>query len=511
MRSFLAALLVLALCAPADACDGDCNGDGAVAIEELILGVQIALGGGGIERCAAVDHDGDGQVSVSELVAAVDVALDGCPAGPTPTATPDPGLADCGDGVVNGTEECDDGNRSSGDGCSAACALEAGGNPCAGIAAFPGVPARAMLITDALEHPLHITAPRLDPRRLFIVEQAGRIRIVKDGRLLGDPFLAIEDRVSCCDERGLLSVAFHPDFETNGRFFVDYTNTSGDTVIARYQVGADPDHADRDSERILRTIDQPFANHNGGQLAFAPDGTLFVGMGDGGSGGDPFNNAQNDASLLGKLLRLDVNVEAVTGTEAGRYYRVPPDNPHAERGDPLGLVWAKGLRNPWRFSFDRATDDLYIGDVGQDRYEEIDVQPATSHGGENYGWHVFESNACYDPQPATRCPDPPDGFTFPVLEYTHANGCSVTGGFVYRGCALPDLRGQYFFSDYCEGFLQTFTLLDGVVTGLQDRTAALAPGGGRHIDSVVSFGEDARGELYIADYDGEVYEIVPAE
>src|SRR5262249_20752364 len=238
------------------------------------------------------------------------------------------------------SEEWDDGNTVSGDGCSATCALEPGGNLCAGIPTVSGTDARTILVTDQLVHPVHITAPPRDPRRIFIVEQAGDIRLVKDGTLLDDPFLSIGDRITSGGERGLLGLAFHPDYETNGRFFVDYTDTQGDTVIARYQVGADPDHADRDSERILITIAQPFANHNGGQVAFGPDRYLYVGMGDGGSGGDPFGNGQRDDTLLGKLLRIDVDVDQAP------YRRIPPDNPHAERGDPLGLIWAQGLRNP---------------------------------------------------------------------------------------------------------------------------------------------------------------------
>jgi glucose/arabinose dehydrogenase len=367
------------------------------------------------------------------------------------------------------------------------------------------VAATSVLITGALEMPVDITAPRLDPRRLFVIEQRGRIRIIKDGALIEDAFLDIDDRVSCCGERGLLGLDFHPDFETNGRFFVDYTNNNGDTVVARYRVGADPDRADRDSEIPLFTIAQPFSNHNGGQVAFGPDGYLYVGMGDGGGGGDPRENAQNDDTLLGKLLRVDVDVEERP------YYRVPPDNPHPERGDRLGLIWSKGWRNPWRFSFDRVTNDLYIADVGQGDIEEIDVQPAGSRGGENYGWDIFEGSACFEPDPFPTCPDPPDGLVFPVLEYPHSAGrCSVTGGFVYRGCALPDLAGHYFFADYCTRFLQSFMLVDGVITGVQDRADALAPGGDLSIDNVSSFGEDARGELFIADYDGEIYQVVPA-
>src|SRR5262245_60292925 len=299
--------LVLFLAPPAHACDGDCDGDGKVFIEELIRAVQIALGGSPVDDCTAADRNGDGAVGVEELVGAVDAALAGCtPLTPTPTATPDPGLINCGDGIVNGSEECDDGNTADGDGCSARCALEPGGNPCAGIASFPGAAPSTVLVTGGLELPVHIAAPRLDPRRVFVIEQHGRIRIIKDGTLLNDPFLAIEDRVSCCGERGLLGLAFHPDFETNGRFFVNYTDPSGGTVIARYRVGADPDRADRDSEQVLLRIAQPFINHNGGEMVFGPDNYLYIGMGDGGSGGDPLENGQNDDVLLGKLLRMDV-------------------------------------------------------------------------------------------------------------------------------------------------------------------------------------------------------------
>ncbi|HSP98160.1 MAG TPA: PQQ-dependent sugar dehydrogenase, partial [Candidatus Dormibacteraeota bacterium] len=472
--------------------------DGTVAIDELVVGVEIALGSAGVDRCTAVDGDGDGQVAIQELITAVGAALTGC-AGPTPTTTVGP--LHCGDGTADADEECDDGNTVAGDGCDAACQLEPGGNPCAGVPSFPGVPATTELVTDGLALPVFAGAPRLDPHRLFVVEQAGTIRVVKDGALLDAPFLDIHDRVGCCGERGLLSIAFHPDYERNGRFFVDYTNTAGDTVIARYTVGSDPDRADRDSEQILLTIAQPFANHNGGLVAFAPDGTLFVGMGDGGSQHDPNGNGQNDQTLLAKMLRLDVDVEDAP------FYRVPPDNPRAGEGAPLGLIWAKGVRNPWRYAFDRLTGDLYIADVGQDRREEIDFLPAGSPGGSNFGWNIFEGNICHEPPQG--CPDQVPPFTPPILDYTHRDGCSITGGYVYRGCALPDLRGQYFFSDYCTPFIRSFALQNGVVTGLQDRTAALAPGGGFTIDSVTSFGEDARGELYIVDYGGELYRVVP--
>ena len=393
----------------------------------------------------------------------------------------------CGNGVAEGTEECDDGNVVSGDGCSATCQLENTSAVCAGVPTVAGTAIRSVRIAAGLEKPTDVTAPRLDPNRIFVVEQPGRIRIVKNDVLLPAPFLNIAGRVSCCGERGLFSIAFPPDYESSGLFFVNYTNTAGNTVIARYQVSADPDVADATSEHVLITIAQPFANHNGGDNVFGPDGSLYVGMGDGGSAGDPNNHAQNDGSLLGKLLRIDPVTEAVQ-------------------------IWAKGLRNPWRFSFDRATDDLYIADVGQGSWEEVNFQPAPAVTGVNYGWRIMEGRHCFNP--STGCNT--TGLTLPVLEYDHSNGCSITGGFVYRGCRMPDLRGTYFYSDYCSAFIRTFKRVSGGdAQNLADRTADLAPGGGLVIDSVTSFGEDARGELYIADYgtggtaDGEIYRIVP--
>jgi cysteine-rich repeat protein len=496
MRLRALALFAILLPVPALACDGDCDGDGTVAINELVRGVDIALGGAGAERCAAADANGDGEIAITELIAAVAAALNGCGATPTPTVHP----PNCGDGTADADEECDDGNTSAGDGCNGDCQLEPNGDVCAGVAAFPGASAGTELVTDGLALPLFVTAPRLDPRRIFVVEQEGRIRIVKDGTLLGTPFLDIHERVGCCGERGLLSLAFHPDYETNGRFFVNYTNLDGDSVIARFQVSADPDLANRNSEQILITIDQPSANHNGGLVAFAPDGTLFVGMGDGGGQDDPNGNGQNDQSLLGKMLRLDVDVAAPP------YYAVPPDNPRAGEAAPLGLIWAKGLRNPWRYAWDRATGDLYIADVGQIRREEIDFVAAGSAGGANFGWDIFEGFICHEPLQSCGEQVPP--FTPPIYDYTHREGCSITGGYVYRGCALPDLRGRYFFSDYCQPFVRSFAVQDGVVSGLQDHTAAFAPGGGFIINSVTSFGEDARGELYITDQGGELYRVV---
>jgi len=455
------------------------------------LGTRVQLRIGGEQYCARFDASTLAMNAPGRAVGKAAPAPADCE-----------GVA-CGDGLAEGSEECDDGGTSGGDGCAANCQLESSAALCAGVPSFAGTSLASTRVASGLSMPVHITAPPLDPTRLFIVEQEGRIRIVKNGSLLATPFLEIESRVSCCGERGLLSVAFHPAFESNGRFFVNYTNNSGHTVIARYEVGADPDDADESTELVLLTINQPFANHNGGQLGFGPDGFLYTGMGDGGGGGDPVEAGQDLGTLLGKLLRIDVDVETPP------YYAVPPSNPYAGNGDPLGLIWAYGLRNPWRFSFDRGTGDLLTADVGQGNIEEIDYAPAASTGGENYGWDIFEGSACFEPAPDPMCPSPPTGFTMPILEYDHSQGCSVTGGFVYRGCALPDLRGTYFYSDYCTAFLRTFTVSGGTAQNQADRTADLAPGGGQTIDLVSSFGEDARGEIYIADHGGEVFKIVP--
>ena len=426
----------------------------------------------------------------------------GGPAAPPATCTPPPPPA-CGNGVVEGAEACDDGGVVDGDGCSSTCALEHAADLCAGVPTTPGTGLASVLFASGLDRPVHLTAPPLDTTRVFIVEQQGRVRVVHDGTLREAPFLDIATKASCCGERGLLSVAFDPDYARNGYFFVDYTNNGGNTVIARYRVGSDLNVADPDSELILLTIPQDFSNHNGGQLAFGPDGLLYVGMGDGGDAGDPFGRAQDPDELLGKMLRLDVGRAGPPWGAAG--------NPFYDDGAtlPLDEIWSIGWRNPWRFSFDRGTGDLYVGDVGQDAFEEISVEPAGSPGGLNYGWDVFEANGhCFDDHPGCAMPE---NFVMPVLEYSHGEGCSVTGGFVYRGCAMPDLRGIYFYSDFCTPFVRTFAgVVGGEVQNPADRTADVAPGGGLSIDSVSSFGEDARGELYVLDLnDGEVFKIVP--
>lgn len=356
-------------------------------------------------------------------------------------------------------------------------------------------------VASGLSSPVFVTSPAGDLQRLFIVEQPGIIKILKDGVILPDPFLDIAARVSFGGERGLLGLAFHPDYDNNDYFYVNYTNNSGNTVISRFEVTGDPDIADPASEFILLIISQPFSNHNGGMIAFgSSDGYLYIGMGDGGSGGDPGNRSQNDGLMLGKILRIDV--------DGGDPYGIPPDNPFVGPGNPLDEIWAKGLRNPWRFAFDRLAGDLYIGDVGQNAWEEIDYQPASSLGGENYGWRFMEGNHCYNP--SNDCD--PGGLTYPIHEYSHGGSpfrCSVTGGYVYRGSAIPDLQGRYFFADYCSDQIWSLLYDGDNVTELIDRTAELDPGEGLTINDISSFGEDAAGELYIVDLGGEVFKVVP--
>jgi cysteine-rich repeat protein len=416
---------------------------------------------------------------------------------------PHPAAAQCGDGSAAASEECDDGNALSGDGCSAACVLEDASALCAGVAASSGTALAAVRVASGLSQPVQVTAPPLDPLRLFIVEKTGAVRILRGGSVLAAPFLNLAGRVSTGPEQGLLSIAFHPNFETNRRLFASYTDSRGFSVLARYEASTtNPDTVLASSERVLLLVPQPFANHNGGQLAFGPDGRLYFGLGDGGGSNDPSDNAQSNTSLLGKILRINIDVETTP------FYAVPPDNPNPAAGPQLGLIWAKGTRNPWRFGFDRFNGDLYIGDVGEGQREEVDVLSPGSSGA-NLGWDVFEGSLCHEPAPLfPSCPAPTAGFTFPVHEYDHSQGCSITGGFVYRGCALPDLDGTYFYGDYCTAFVRSFALAGGAAVDHTDHTAELAPGGGLSIDNLTSFGEDARGELYVVDQGGEVFRIV---
>ncbi len=329
------------------------------------------------------------------------------------------------------------------------------------------------LITSGLNRPVDLQSAQDGSGRLFIIEKYGVIRIYQNGQLLDQPFLNIDDRVNDSgNEMGLLGLAFHPNFEQNGWFYLNYTGDGGDTRISRFQASGNT--ADPASEKVLMVVSQPFPNHNGGAVAFGPDGYLYLGLGDGGAAGDPFKNGQNQNTLLGAILRIDVN--------NGDPYSIPADNPFGNE------VWAYGLRNPWRISFDRVTGDLWIGDVGQGRWEEIDYLPAGSPGGANFGWSVMEGGHDYDGVFQ-------DGMLLPVAEYSHDFGCSVTGGYVYRG-SMPEWNGIYLYGDYCRGTVWGLILSNG-----QWQSQVLFEAGLR----ITSFGEDESGELYLLSDDGSVY------
>jgi hypothetical protein len=359
-----------------------------------------------------------------------------------------------------------------------------------------GQPALAtVLFARGLSNPLDFQVPAGERTRAFVVEQAGRIRIVRGGAVVGTPFLDITSRVGAGGERGLLGLAFHPRYSENGRFYVNYTDRGGDTHISEFRASPPAaDAVDPSTERELLFVRQPFANHNGGGLAFGTDGMLYAGLGDGGSGGDPLGNGQNLGTPLGKMLRVDV--------DRGTPFAVPSDNPFVARAGAVPAIWAYGLRNPWRFAFDRSTGDLFIADVGQNAVEEVDVAVAPRRGGENYGWNVMEGSRCF--QPASGCNQ--NGLTLPVVEYTHSEGCSITGGVVYRGCRVPGYAGTYFYADFCTGLIRSFRMQGGQAVDRRDWTAAL----GRGVNSVTAFGVDDEGEVYIVDQDGEVYKVVPA-
>lgn len=338
-------------------------------------------------------------------------------------------------------------------------------------------------IAAGLQSPIDIQTAGDD--RLFIVEQRGVVRIVDEDGLRQEPFLDIRDRVfDAGNEQGLLGLAFHPDFAANGAFYVNYTRGTGDTVIARFHAGSDPNQADPESEFVLLAIDQPFPNHNGGRVVFGPDGYLYIGTGDGGSQGDPQGRAQNPDSLLGKILRLDV--------DGGEPYAIPPDNPFAAGGG-RPEIWALGLRNPWRFDFDPATGDLFIGDVGQNQWEEIDFLSAGSPGGANFGWDLREGLASYEG-------DSSPEFTDPVAVYSHAEGgCSVTGGEVIRDPSLPEWQGIYLYGDFCSGLIWGL-FRDG--SGATQNRLLFDSG-----FQITSFGSGDDGAVYVLDRSGGVYRL----
>ena len=353
------------------------------------------------------------------------------------------------------------------------------------------------VVAGGFVSPVHVTHAGDGSGRIFVVEQAGRIRILDNVAVLPTSFLDLASinppRLIAGGEQGLLSVAFPPGFAAKGHFYVNYTRApDGATVVARYRVSAgDANVADPASEEVILTIPQPFANHNGGQLAFGPDNNLYIGMGDGGSGGDPLGNGQNPGALLGKLLRIDVESGTVP-------YGVPADNPFVGNANFLPEIWALGLRNPWRFSFDRGTGDLYIGDVGQGTFEEIDFQPAGSPGGQNYGWNIMEGESCYPPG-TVGCNR--TGLALPVFVYDHSLGCSVTGGHVYRGSAFPSLQGVYLFGDLCStriwGIRKNGAAWDNAI--LADNTTL----------TITTFGEDESGNVYVVNYaNGDLLKIL---
>jgi glucose/arabinose dehydrogenase len=382
---------------------------------------------------------------------------------------------------------------------------QAPASPSPAPSAAPALPAleelrlRLVPVAAGLDRPVFVTHAGDGSGRLFIAEKGGVVRVLEKGKLLSGPFLDLRGRVlSRGSEQGLLGLAFAPDFGSSGYLFVDYIDLSGNSVTSRFRVTGNPNVADPSSEFKVLGIDQPAANHNGGMLAFGPDGYLYIGTGDGGGAGDRYGNGQNPASLLGKMLRLDVT------SDPSVPYTIPPDNPWVQTGwngqKVRGEIWALGLRNPWRYDFDRATGDLWIADVGQNQYEEIDlVQSAGGKlaGGLNFGWPIMEGSHCFPDGAACRR----DGLALPIAEYSHgADGCSITGGYVYRGAAAPALAGAYLYGDYCSG--RIWGLSRGPDNAWQSRL--LLESG----LSISSFGEDEAGEIYVADLSGgAVYRI----
>lgn len=351
----------------------------------------------------------------------------------------------------------------------------------------PGVAKRVKLelVTSATTQPVGLVAAPERPGRLFVVEKRGQVKILRGKKIDAAPFADLSGRVALekrdNGEQGLLGLAFHPQFARNGRFYLNFTDEKGDTRIVELKVdGKDANRADPKSERLLLHVDQPFANHNAGDLAFGPDGKLYVALGDGGAADDPRGHGQNPKSLLGKLMRIDVDA-----------------------AKPAPEVIGKGLRNPWRYSFDRKTGDLYLADVGQNLWEWVHVAPATKLTGHNFGWNITEGLHCFK---AKRCDT--TGLTRPVAEYPRSDGCSITGGYVYRGKALPELQGAYFYSDYCTALLRSFRLKDGKAVDSWDWKAALDPES--TLARLASFGEDHDGELYVVSHDGPIYKLVRA-
>lgn len=368
-------------------------------------------------------------------------------------------------------------------------------------------------IADGFKKPLYATSHPTDTNLLYVVEQAGRIMLIQNGKRLKHPFLDINNQVvdpnRPGDERGLLGFAFHPDHEKNGKFYINYMNNDGFTVVSEFQI-KNRLRADHNSERILFDLKQPYSNHNGGHLDFGQDGYLYISVGDGGKAGDPLNAGQDLNTIFGKVLRIDVTQIP---------YGIPKSNPFYGQENKRGEIWAWGLRNVWRFSFDRENGDIFYGDVGQNKWEEINYEASNSKGGLNFGWRIMEANHCYDPE--ENCPK--NGLTPPILEYPNdanymrtltgmdqpdVDGCSVTGGYVYRGKQIKGLQGTYLFGDYCSGNIWSFKVKNGKAVEFQNRTEEINLAGGEFTNYISSFGEDADGELYIVDYNGGVYKLI---
>jgi glucose/arabinose dehydrogenase len=365
-------------------------------------------------------------------------------------------------------------------------------------------PLTTELVASGFTNPLLAVSPPGDTERLFIVEQyTGQVRIINlsNGSINPTPFLDINPLViDSGNERGFLGLAFHPDYANNRYFFVHYNDNAGTTTIARYRTMAnDPNQADPNSAKIIFTHAQPFSNHNAGMLAFGPnDGYLYFGLGDGGSGNDPGNRAQNGQVLLGKMLRLDVDVDP-------ELYLIPPTNPFVNDPNVLDEIWAIGLRNPWRFSFDQANGDMYIGDVGQGAREEIDYAPASSAGGENWGWRCMEGFSCTGLSGCT-CNSPQ--LSLPIIDHGRADAFAIIGGNVYRSRRIPGLRGTYFYADNGTNRLFSLRVVNGQATEARNRTTELQPIGGG-LTSITSFGQDGAGEVYIVARGGRIFRIVP--
>ncbi len=369
---------------------------------------------------------------------------------------------------------------------SLGCSDDSGSEP-----SGPVPPLEASLVLGGFDHPLFVASPPGDQHRLFVVERTGKIKIIKDGTLLPDPFLDIGDKVDDGPEQGILGLAFAPDYATSHMFVLHYVDPDINVVISRFHApSASSDVADT-AESVLLTVPQPIGDHNGGTVAFGKDGYLYISIGDGGCCGDPDGHGQDRSELLGNILRINV---PNTGP-----YTIPATNPWATSVDYSQELWNYGLRNPWRFSFDRSTGDMYIGDVGDNDREEIDVISHTSQGGENLGWRTTEGLQCYGGGNSCNM----TGITMPVLDYGHGEGCAVMGGNVYRGSAIPALRGTYFYADFCSGFVRSFKWAGGQATDKKEYAGFLPDGSMPN-----SFGEDAAGELYITTEGGELYKIV---